>query len=334
MKKTIYDVAEEAKVSIATVSKVINNKGRISQSTRKRVLEVMKKMDYYPSFVASALTGKRTETLGLLIPDISNPFFSEISRTIEDRAYERGKSVIMCNTDNNQKKEAMYVELLQRKEIDGLIITSGFQNKQLLQQLIRNHTPVVMLAHDDPSLDLSVVSVDDHKGGFIATSHLLTNGHRNIAIIAEKVRSSRMRIYGYQEAHDLENVEVDEGNILKVTASIKNGKALAQQLLERKNPPTAVFACNDLIAIGVIKAVREKGLSIPEDLSVVGFDNTILATTTVPALTTVAQPIEEMGRKVVDIVIQKIEESTETKERILFLPKLIERGTTLAYMKK
>lgn len=232
MKKTIYDVAEEAKVSIATVSKVINNKGRISESTRKRVLDVMKKLDYYPSFVASALTGKRTETLGLLIPDISNPFFSEISRTIEDRAYEQGKSVIMCNTDNNYEKEAMYVGLLQRKEIDGLIITSGFQNKQLLHQLIQNDIPVVMLAHDDPSLDLSVVSVDDFKGGFIATSHLISKGHKNIAMIAEQVRSSRMRIYGYQEAHDLENIKVCESNILKVTASITNGQKLTKKLLE------------------------------------------------------------------------------------------------------
>jgi len=334
MKKTIYDVAEEANVSIATVSKVINNKGRISESTRKRVLEVMKKLDYHPSFVASALTGKRTETLGLLIPDISNPFFSEISRTIEDRAYEQGKSVIMCNTDNNYEKEAMYVELLQRKEIDGLIITSGFQNKQLLQQLIQNDLPVVMLAHDDPSLDISVVSVDDFKGGFIATWHLLSKGHQNIAIIAEKVRSSKMRIYGYQEAHDSENVEVNESNILKVTASITNGQKVTKKLLERDTPPTAIFACNDLIAIGVLKAARDKGLSIPEDLSVVGFDNTILATTTVPALTTVAQPINEMGRKIVDIVIQKIEKVNEVEERVLFLPELIERGTTADCIKE
>ncbi|MBP1947886.1 LacI family DNA-binding transcriptional regulator [Virgibacillus litoralis] len=329
MKATIYDVAKEAEVSIATVSKVINQTGRISHSTRGKVLQVMKKMNYHPSFVATALTGKRTETLGLLVPDISNPFFSEIAKTIENHAHDKGKSVIICSTNYKQEKETKYIELLQRKQIDGLIITSGFQNKDLLQQMITSKIPVIILAHNDPSLNISVVSVDDFKGGFMATSHLLSKGHSNIAIIAEEVKSSTIRILGYEKAYESKNIKPDRGNILRTTASIENGKRIILDLLSRKIPPTAVFACNDLIAIGVIQGAREKGLNIPDDLSVIGFDNTILATTTVPALTTIAQPIEDMGEKVVDVIIDEIEKGSETsKKRILFIPELIVRGTT------
>ncbi|WP_394172464.1 LacI family DNA-binding transcriptional regulator [Guptibacillus hwajinpoensis] len=328
MKATIYDVAKEAGVSIATVSKVINRTGKISEATRVKVLETMKGLNYYPSVVASALTGKRTETLGLLVPDISNPFFSEIARTIEDRAHDRGMSVIMCSTDDNAEKEKKYIELLQRKQVDGLIVASGFQDKKLLDDLKRNNIPLVMLSLDDPSLDVTTVSVDDYKGGFEAASHLLSLGHRNIAIIGEEVHSSRMRILGFRDAFEVYGEQFDERNLLRTTASLSNGSESVKKFLQQDNPPTAVFACNDLIAIGAIQGARELAVSVPDDLSIIGFDNTILATTTVPALTTVAQPMGDMGNKVVDILIEEIHRSVVTRERILFKPKLIVRGTT------
>ncbi|WP_242698184.1 LacI family DNA-binding transcriptional regulator [Bacillus sp. SD088] len=330
VKITIYDVAEEAGVSIATVSKVINNTGRIGKVTREKVLQAMEKLNYQPSFVASALTGKKTETIGLLVPDISNPFFSEIARTIEDRAHERGKSVIMCSTNYNEKKEKKYIELLQRKQVDGIIVTSGFQNRTLVQQMQQNGTPLALLAQDDPILNVSVVSVDDFKGGYMAASFLFENGHTNIGIIGEKVQSSKMRVYGCLEALEMEGIQVEKKNVINTTASIENGRKGILQLLDCDNPPTAVFAVNDLIAIGAIKGAREVGVLVPEDLSIIGFDNTILATTTVPELTTIAQPMRDMGNKIVDILIEEIEteNSTKNKERILFVPELIVRGTT------
>jgi DNA-binding LacI/PurR family transcriptional regulator len=328
MKATIYDVAKEAGVSIATVSKVINNTGNMRDSTRHKVLETMKQLNYYPSVMASALTGKSTGTLGLLVPDISNPFFSEMARMIEDRAHEQGMSVIMCSTDEDEEKEKKYLELLRRKQVDGFIVASSFHDKNLLKELKQSDVTLVMLTQDDSSLGFTSVSVDDFKGGYEATSYLFSIGHKNIAIIAENAPSSKMRIYGYREAHEAYDIPFSEENIFRTTASISNGKKCFNDILNHAEAPTAIFACNDLIAIGVIQGAKERGIRVPEDLSIIGFDNTILATTTVPALTTVAQPIEDMGKKVVDVIIEEIKEKLPVKERILFNPQLIVRGTT------
>ncbi|WP_163536406.1 LacI family DNA-binding transcriptional regulator [Gracilibacillus sp. YIM 98692] len=328
MKVTIYDVAKKAGVSIATVSKVINNTGNMRDSTRTKVMKVMEELNYYPSVMASALTGKRTQTLGLLVPDISNPFFSEMARTIEDRAHERGLSVIMCSTDEDEDKEKKYLELLRRKQVDGFIIASSFHDKKLLQDLKSTQIPMVMLTQDAGSLGVTSVSVDDFTGGYDATSHLLSLGHQKIVIIAEERLSSKMRIYGFQEAYETHGYEYHSDMVLRTTASIANGKKCLEQMLNRDELPSAIFACNDLIAIGVIQGARENGIRIPEDLSIVGFDNTILATTTVPSLTTVAQPINEMGRKVVDVIVDNINNEEPTTERILFKPTLMVRNTS------
>ncbi|MGM7723598.1 LacI family DNA-binding transcriptional regulator [uncultured Metabacillus sp.] len=330
MKVTIYDVAKKAGVSIATVSKVINNTGNMRESTRKKVKVAMKELNYHPNVMASALMGKRTETLGLLVPDISNPFFSEMARTIEDRAHERGMSVIMCSTDESAEKEKKYIELLQRKQVDGFIVGSTFQDKAVLQDLIKNNIPLVMLTQDDASLDVSKVSVDDFIGGYEATSYHFANGHRRVAIIAENAHSSNLRIYGYREAHEAYGIAIKEEYIVRTSASIPNGKKFFEQLFSQTDIalPTAIFACNDLLAIGVIQGAKERGLEIPRDLSIIGFDNTILATTTVPGLTTIAQPISLMGKKIVDVLIEEINAGQSLKERILYNPELIVRGTT------
>ncbi|SDI14245.1 LacI family DNA-binding transcriptional regulator [Alteribacillus bidgolensis] len=330
MKVTIYDIAKKAGVSIATVSKVINNTGSMRESTRQRVLEIMQQLNYQPSVMASALMGKKTETIGLLVPDISNPLFSEMARTIEDRAHDQGMSVIMCSTDDNPEKEKKYVELLQRKQVDGFIVGASFHDKSLLQELIDNNIPLVMLTQDEPSLDVSKVTVDDFKGGYEATSHLLFNGHQNIAIIAEYAYSSNLRINGYRAAHEVYGAVSKEEYIYRTTASILNGKKYFDKLFSRQDVelPTAIFACNDQLAIGAIQAAKEKGLQIPNDVSIVGFDDTILATTTVPGLTTIAQPIKTMGEKIVDVLIKEIKAGKSLKERFLYNPELIVRGTT------
>ncbi|MBS4198159.1 LacI family DNA-binding transcriptional regulator [Bacillus sp. FJAT-49732] len=328
MKPTIYDVAKAAGVSIATVSKVINNTGKMRDTTREKVKDTMKKLNYQPSLMASALTGKGTETLGLLVPDISNPFFSQIAKTIEDRAHENGMSVIICSTDENTDKEKKYVELLQRKHVDGMIVASSYHNIEILKEVVNRNTPLVMLTQDDAGLGVTSISVDDFKGGYEATSHLISEGHRDIAIIAEYAKSSKQRIYGYLEAHEEQGLETSEDHIFRTIASIENGRESLRKIVQKGKVPTGIFACNDLIAVGVIQEAKEMGLKIPEDLSIVGFDNTILATTTVPGLTTIAQPITEMGNRVVDVIISEIKNKNQTKERILFKPQLIIRGTT------
>jgi len=334
MKVTIYDVAKKAEVSIATVSKVINNRGKISSVTKEKVLQVMAELNYQPSAVASALTGKRTHTIGLLIPDISNPFFSSIARSIEDRAHQLGLSIIMCSTDYNHEKESKYIELLLRKQVDGLILSSGFSNDELLQKLISEKIPIAMIAQHTPSISLNMVSIDDYKGGYLATDHLLSLGHYSIGLIGEKVLSSNLRLYGYRDALLANGLEVNDEYIIRTDASVANGRLAATALINSANPPTAIFAVNDLLAVGAVQVILEKGLKIPDDISIVSFDNTILSKTTVPALTSIAQPVEEMGVKIVDILIDEMNNPKDKKEQITYVPELIIRGSTSKLVKR
>lgn len=330
MKPTIYDVAKEAKVSIATVSKVINNRGRISEKTKKHVCEVMEQLRYQPSVVASALTGKCTFTIGLLIPDIANPFFAEIARSVEDRGQELGFSVVMCSTDNDSTKEKKYISLLKQKSVDGIIIAAGFHNDQILKELINEKLPLALISQDIPGLAIDSVTVDDFLGGYQVTEYLLSLGHQQIAILAEDRRSSIGRIQGYRQALLDAGLEVDEDYIVVSNSTIEGGIRQAAQLLDLTKRPSAIFACNDLLAIGVIQTARERALVIPHDLSVVGFDNTILATSTYPPLTSVAQPIYEMGSKVMDLLIENIKGDKKMRQRLILLPELVIRGSTTA----
>ncbi|MGA8941148.1 MAG: LacI family DNA-binding transcriptional regulator [Thermoactinomyces sp.] len=330
MKATIYDVAKKAGVSIATVSKVINNKtGNMRDSTKQRVMKAMEELNYHPNVMASALMGKGTKTMGLLVPDISNPFFSEIAKTIEDTAHEKGFSVIMCSTDENEEKEKKNVELLQNKLVDGFIVSSTYSDKSILQDLIRNGVPVVMLTQDDPDMDVSKVFVDDFKGGYEATIHHLQNGHHNIAIISEQLAlASVKRTEGYLQALKTYGIQPRQDYIVRTRGKIPNGIKALDYLFQLPEPPTAIFACNDQLAIGVMLGAKERGIRIPDQLSLIGFDDTILATATYPRLTTVAQPIARMGKKVVNLLIEEIQLGYSRKERILYNPELIIRETT------
>jgi DNA-binding LacI/PurR family transcriptional regulator len=329
MKVTIYDVAKRAGVSIATVSKVINNTGNMRESTKQRVKKAMEELNYHPNVMASALMGKGTKTLGLLVPDISNPFFSEIAKVIEDRAHEKGYSVIICSTDENAEKEKKNVELLQSKLVDGFIVGSTYSDKSIVQNLTEAGVPVVMLTQDDPAIDVSQVFVDDFKGGYEATIHHLQNGHHRIAIISEQMAlSSVKRTEGYLQALKTYGIRPSEEYLVKTRGTIANGIKAFDRLFRLPEPPTAIFACNDQLAIGVMLGAQEKGIKIPDQLSLVGFDDTILARATYPRLTTVAQPIAEMGKTVVDLLIDEIRLGHSKKERILYNPRLIIRETT------
>jgi DNA-binding LacI/PurR family transcriptional regulator len=329
-KPTIYDIAKLAGVSTATVSKVFNKTGRISERTSKRILEISEKFNYQPSVVASALTGKKTYTLGLLIPDLANPFFAEVARHVEDRANELGFNVVICNTDNDEAKETKYIGLLRQKSVDGIIVATGIRNDALMKELLQQRIPVALIARDLSLLSVSAVLVDDFAGAFNATEHLLGLRHRRIAIVSERLDmvSSKERVRGYRQALEQAGIEFNESYVLESDFTIEGGKRAGDRLLQSDGPPTAVFACNDLLAIGVMQAAKERNLSVPEQLSIVGFDNTILATIPNPPLTTVAQPIQAMGRQVVDLIHDEMNGNSLAKQRIVLLPELIVRGST------
>jgi DNA-binding LacI/PurR family transcriptional regulator len=326
MKPTIYDVAEKAGVSIATVSKVINNTGRISDKTRKKVNLIMSELNYHPSFVASALTGKRTQTIGLLIPNIANPFYSEFARNLEDRAHELGYSIVICSTDYNEEKEKKYVSLLMRKQVDGFIITSGFTNVGLIQEVIDQKIPVALIAYSIPTLSLNSIGIDDYKAGYQATAHLAELGHKRIAVIAETVQSSNDRVRGYKDALKEYQLEFDINLYIETKATVEDGEIATDKLLNVEEPPTAIFAFNDILAIGTMQCAKKRGLSIPENLSVIGCDNTILAL--IPSLTTMGQPLREMGHEAADVLIEEIEGKKTRKQQILLSPELVIRDST------
>jgi DNA-binding LacI/PurR family transcriptional regulator len=328
MKVTIHSVAEEAGVSTTTVSKVINHTGSISEQTKKKVLAAMKKLNYSPDVAAASLRGKRTKAFGLLVPDISNPFYAEIARSIEDRSHKFGYNVMMCNTDNDAEKEKSYLSLLTSQRIDGLVVASAFRSPDLLEEMLDKGFSMVLIASEIPKLSVNTVTVDDYKGGYLATSHLLSLGHKKIAIIIEKVRSNVARLAAFKEAMLETGLSIPEGYILKTEASIQKGYENGKKILSMKERPTAIFACNDLLAAGVLQAAKEVGLNIPQDLSVVGFDNTVLSTTTSPMLTTISQPIKLMGTKAVDLLIEEMREEKTNKERLLLSPELIIRQST------
>jgi DNA-binding LacI/PurR family transcriptional regulator len=330
MKVTIYDVAEKAGVSIATVSKVINNTGRISEKTRKKVQEIMEQLHYEPSMVASALTSKRTGTIGLLVPDIANPFFAEVARSFEDYAQKLGFGLVICSTDGKDEKARLYLSLLMRKQVDGLIITTYIKDADLLEQLTQRQIPIVLFSVDIPTLSVNAVSVDDYKGGLQATNYLLSLGHKRIGVIAEDLStsSSSYRIQGYKEAMTNAGVKVIESDIICTKATVKNGETIAQQLLKKKGRPTAIFACNDLLAIGAMQAARKLEIKVPEELSIIGFDNTILAEIANPPLTSVSQPIKEMANQAMTALVEEIENEQSSKQRVFMLPELVIRNST------
>lgn len=330
MKITIYDVAKKADVSIATVSKVINNTGRISEATRKNVRNAMKELDYQPNMIASALMGKQTKTIGLLIPDVVNPFFAELARSIEDRGNELGYNIVICNTDYESTKEEKYLSLLIQKRVDGFILASGFENLDKVKELMKQNIPVVIVARDLPMFSVNTVALDDFMGGYLAANHLIEIGHTNIGVIARDLWSNRERLRGFNHSLEEHSLTLNSAfTFIDEIDNIKAGRKMGDVYLsEAKNRPTAIFACNDLIAAGFIQKAKEYNLEIPEDLSVVGFDNTSIASLIESGLTTISQPIKNMGEEVVDLMVAIITGEKKDKSRITLLPSLVERKTT------
>ncbi|MBD1381344.1 LacI family DNA-binding transcriptional regulator [Metabacillus arenae] len=324
---TIYDVAKEAGVAISTVSKVLNNTGSIGAKTRKKVEETMQKLNYQPSVAASVK--KRIQTIGLLIPDIADPFMAEIARAIEDHGRKFGFSLMICSTDNDLDKEMEYVSILKKKYIDGIIIATGLKNTAALKELISNEIPVALLAREVPSLAVNTVVVNDFLGAFEATSYLIKLGHRKIAMITEDIYFpvTKSRLDGYKQALEEAGIN-DNGDLVSLNnTSYTDALESTVKLLNLPEPPTAIFASTEPLAIGAMQGARESGLDIPKDISIVGFDNSILAKMCYPQLTTVSQPIHEMGKKIIKLLVEQIKDPKKVKQRIVMSPELVIRGT-------
>ena len=330
MALTIYDIAREAKVSIATVSKVINNTGRISPSTRERVHKVMDKLGYRPNLLAAALTSKRTFTAGILIPDIGNPFYPDVIRGAEDFARKHNYSVLLCNTDDNLEKQLEYVELLKQKSVDGIIVAAVAASPERLIEALGDNLPTVILARQlnlsNQKIKFPSVLVDNFRGGYLATKHLIESGHSSISLLGESlhIESSRERMRGCTHALDEHHLELHSVEFCSRNLGLEGGYQATMTLLQKTSAPTAIFADTDLLAFGGMKAAKQLGYRIPEDISFIGFDNTALCTIVDPPLSSIAQPMYELGQKAMEILIGEIC-IIPVPERIILDVYLVER---------
>jgi len=328
---TIKDVARLAGVSTTTVSHVINKTRYVSEELRARVLAAMEELNYRPNVLARGLRRGETKTIGLIVPDNSNPFFAEVARFVEDIGFENGYSVILCNSDGNLEKEAAYIDVLIAKQVDGVIFIAAGSKQEYLHELTEMGIPVVVADRDIPHTLADVVLVNNEQGGYDATRYLISLGHRRIGCITgpSDVTPSADRVQGYKRALKESGIPIQEELIVPGDFRYQSGEQAMVQLLSLPEPPSAVFACNDVMAIGALRAIRNAGLHVPSDISIVGFDDIPLASAVSPALTTVAQPIVELATLAAKLLISRIQNNQEDRvgQRIVLDTKLVLRDS-------
>ena len=329
---TIKDVAVRAQVSTTTVSHVINNTRKVNDANRARVEDAMRDLDFHPNALARSLRSGSSKTIGLIIPDIANLFFAEAARYIEDYGKNAGYSVILCNADNNPQKEASYVQVLIEKMVDGIIFISSGDSAHNIKKLQSNNIPVVFADRDVQDQPVDTVMVNNQQGGKLATEHLIQLGHRRIACISGPVgiRVSIQRMHAFHNTMKEHGMSVPVAYCTEGDFGFESGERCMRQMLARGARPTAVFVGNDMMAFGAIRAIEDAGMHVPDDISIIGFDDIPLAKTYSPPLTTIAQPIKKLAKSSVDLLVKRINKKNvhnmpEDYQRVVLDVKLVER---------
>lgn len=329
---TIRDVAQLAGVSTATVSHVLNNTRSVSEASRDRVLAAMEQLNYHPNAVARSLRISTTLTIGLIVPDVNIPFFAWVASSIEEAARDAGYSVILCNSEWSLKHEYQYLDNLRARRVDGLICISMMLTSEDMLPLVKRHMPVVWFeqARSDGLSD--AVVIDNVQGAYLATTHLLTLGHRRIGCIPGRSESQLTvdRMQGYQRAINEYGIAFDQSLVYTGDYTSSAGLYGAQYLLELPTPPTAIFAFNDMMAFGALQAASQRNLRIPADLALIGFDGIAMTEYTSPPLTTVQQPVPKMSRIAIEMLLDRIHDRAPHEFRTVTVePTLICRASTL-----
>ena len=323
----IQEVAKEAGVSPSTVSRALNGFPGISEKTRERIVEIARKLNYRPNYRGQILTTQSTKNIGLLITDIANPFFPELVMGAEEYASKSGYTVLLGNTSESEEKETNYLDFFSRGPVDGIIISASRVSNEHIIMLAEEGLPIVVINRILEHPKISYVSTDMEKGGYLATMHLLRLGHSKIAFINGPKHSevSQRRLEGYKKALKEAGIDYNSDLISFNVPISESGYKEAIKLLCTGEAPTAIFTYNDVMAFGVIKAAKELGIKIPEELSVVGFDDIFFSSFTDPPLTTIKQFKEELGRMAVELLFKLM---GGERESLLIEPELIIRNTT------
>jgi len=325
----IRDVAKRAGVSTATVSHVLNGTRPTTEATRARVLAVARELGYHPSAVARGLRTKSTGTLGVVLSDIRNPFFTALVRGIEDVAQANGLNLIVCNSDEDEKKAETYLRLLLAKRVEGLVFTPTGRANALLEPFLAMGIPVILIDRIAPGLTLPFVGVDNVQGAREAVAHLLEDGHRRIGVVAglSTVSTSTDRLEGYRLALADRRLAADSALIREGHSSVQGGEEAAGTLLALPQRPTALFTTNNLMTLGALKACARLGLRCPDDVALCGFDDHEWAELFSPPLTVVRQPTYEIGTTAARLLARAIDGEALPAEAALLKTRLIIRAS-------
>ncbi|WP_298468306.1 catabolite control protein A [uncultured Psychrobacillus sp.] len=328
---TIYDVAREANVSMATVSRVVNGNQNVKPATRQKVLAVIERLDYRPNAVARGLASKKTKTVGVIIPDISNVFYAELVRGIEDIATMYRYNIILTNSDQQEEKEVQLLTTLLSKQVDGVVMMSDYISEEMLHEMNRSNVPVVLAGTVEHSNSFPSVNIEYREAAIDAVNRLIQNGHNRIAFISGSISSPINRDFklaGYEEALENAGIDVDEDLIVGVDNTYDDGLIAWEQLRKLESPPTAFFAGSDELAIGLIHGAQDSGLNVPNDIEIISFENSKLARMVRPQLTSVVLPLYDIGAVSMRL-LTKFMNKEKIEEQNVVLPYRIEERKTV-----
>ncbi|MEM3658603.1 MAG: LacI family DNA-binding transcriptional regulator [Candidatus Hadarchaeum sp.] len=309
---TIRDVAKHAGVSVATVSHVINGTRKVAPETEARVRRIMEELGYQPNAIAQSLRKRATYAVGVLVSDITNPFFATLVRGVEDAALEAGYSVIVCNSDEDPEKEDMYIRALWRRRIDGMLIAPTRDGTSpALQELVVRQLPFVFIDRKAKGIDAPAVLSDNEGGAYLATKHLIERGHRRIAIILgiNGATTTEERFVGYCRALEDAGIPFSDAFVAWGGYRVEGGRQAIKNLLAMASPPSAIFSTNNLMTVGVLQELVHQSIAIPEDVAVIGLDELELAEVVYPPLTVVAQNPYEIGRRAFEVLYMQLGKS-------------------------
>ncbi|GAA0484525.1 catabolite control protein A [Salinibacillus aidingensis] len=330
MNVTIYDVAREANVSMATVSRVVNGNPNVKPATRTKVLNAIESLGYRPNAVARGLASKKTTTVGVIIPDISSIFFAELARGIEDIATMYKYNIILSNSDQNKNKELHLINTMLGKQVDGIVFMGGDITEDHIKEFQSAPVPVVLAATIDPTNTVPSVNINYEQAAFEAISRLIENGNRSIGFVSGPLDTAmnNQKMEGYKRALQKGGLEVDEDLIFRGDYTYQSGHDGFTKLIEQDKQPSAVFVASDEMALGVVHGAQDKGFKVPDDIEVVGFDNTRLATMVRPTLSTVIQPMYDIGAVSMRLLTKFMNEETVDEQNVILPHRLIERNST------
>lgn len=334
MGTNIRDIARAAKVSSTTVSRVLNGTGYVKDETKSAVLKIIKELNYTPSAVARSLSRNQTNTIGVLVPDIENPFFGQVIKGISSLADERNLNIILCDTNEDISKEIKFLKMLKEQRILGIIVTptndTNEVNNEQLSVLENMGIPIVLVDRDVKHSNFDGVFIDNIRGAYEATSALINEGHRKIAIITGPItaKPGRDRLTGYKKALRMNDIKLNEEYLFYGDFKLDSGYQCTQEILKMEDRPTAILVCNNMMNLGSIKAMYENKLRIPQDMAIIGFDEVQMLDVVGLNISVVSRPNVDMGKTAMELLLKKLDTKEHTSTvRITLLSNLLLKGS-------